>query len=228
MFKKIVIGCVVLIIVLVILAGLFMDTLVKNGIENIGSDIVGTQVKVGRVDAALLAGRLSLFDLSVANPKGFSGQYAVRVKQISVDLSLASLLSDVIRVKRIYIGSPELHYDVGLNGSNIDKLSGHANSSANQSNVPGKPATDKGASSRVVIDQLLIEHAEVTGSIAVLKTGMKLKRIVLTGIGKQPGGATIAQVVSQVLAAMIGSLSNAGVETFGNTIKGVFDQLTGH
>lgn len=223
MLKKIIITMVILIVAIVVIIGASIDTLIKHGIENMGSSIVGTQVKVGGVNVSLLSGQLTLSDLTVANPKGFSGEYALQVKQVSIDLSLSSLLSKIIQVKDIYISAPQIHYDVGLTGSNIDKLSGHAKASSNNASGPSSEKVSQKSGKHVVINRLVINDAYVTGSIAVLKTGIKLKQIVLTNLGAQPGGVTIAQVVSQVLVAVVSSLSHAGIETFSNTVKGVFD-----
>ena len=54
----------------------YYDFIIKQGIQRVGCNVLGTPVTVGDVSLGLLEGRLTLSDLKVENPKGYKQKYA--------------------------------------------------------------------------------------------------------------------------------------------------------
>ena len=77
---KVVIGVVVVLVLAVAGAGVFLlqnlDGIVKDLIEDIGTEVVGQKVSVADVKVNLAEGSASISGLSVANPPGFSAEPA--------------------------------------------------------------------------------------------------------------------------------------------------------
>lgn len=73
----------------------------QEEIESRGSRILGTRVDVGDITVNWNAGRLSLADLSVASPGGFSGQDMISVDSVEADLDFETRVIDRITLRGV-------------------------------------------------------------------------------------------------------------------------------
>ena len=62
------------------------DTLIKQQVEQQGMEYLGTKVSLGNAELSLSDGRLSLSELNVQNPQGFSQNNALSLQNITLDL----------------------------------------------------------------------------------------------------------------------------------------------
>ncbi|MFB1035389.1 MAG: hypothetical protein QMC38_08570, partial [Sinobacterium sp.] len=59
---------------------------IRAQIEQQGSKYLGTAVSVANVDLALTEGRMTISNLDIKNPQGFSNENAFSVSDITLDL----------------------------------------------------------------------------------------------------------------------------------------------
>jgi len=82
-----------------------LDGIVERTIENVGSELLGSEVSVASVDVDLRGGRATVRGVEVANPRGeglsFSGDPAIRVGEIAVSLDPASVAGGPIRLPEV-------------------------------------------------------------------------------------------------------------------------------
>lgn len=214
MFKKIAIGLGV--IVVVIAVGIYYaasnaDKMVKTAIESNGSRVTQVAVALDAVDLSLQEMKAGLRGLTVANPPGFKTARAVSLGEISVDIG--DISREMIVIDEIMVRAPEITYEIGSGGSNIATIQenvdnfmkvaqggGSAGESAGSSSSGGESAGPK-----VVISNLYIQDGKVNVSASLMQgktLTTPLPNIHLTDIGKDSGGATPAEVVDQVIAAI--------------------------
>ena len=74
------------IIVLVMIALLFLGTIVKHSLTTIGPKVLGAPVKVGSVTVNVFSGVVDIRDLFIGNPQGYKHECALTVKTIRVDI----------------------------------------------------------------------------------------------------------------------------------------------
>jgi hypothetical protein len=221
--RKIIIAASLLLAVIaggVIYLFLSIDSIVKTLIETVGSEVAGTKVSVGSVSIALSDGKASISGLRVANPAGFSSNPAISLGAIEVAIDKASVTKQPIIIKDIRIAAPSVAAEISPQGSNLLALSDHLHNRS-----AGKPAAeapaaekttdkqsdqpaDKKAASKVIIDRLTIAQGQVSLTAAAgpglsTNSSATLGEIVLTGIGRDSGGATAEQVARQVLDAVL-------------------------
>lgn len=225
-------GAVALVVVLVVGVGVFLysslDSLVKKAIETVGTEVAGVPVSVSEVQIKLGEGKASIKGLSVGNPKGFTAPHAFRLGEIAIALDTGSVTGNPIVIKDITVASPEVTYETGAQGSNIDAIQRNI---AAKSGGGGKsePAASSSSSSSDGGKKLVIDRLALTGGTLKLATPIpgaqasaKLGDIVLTGIGRSQGGASSAQVAEQVLGTLtkgaLKSVQNLGI---GNLVDGV-------
>ena len=122
MIKKILIS--VVFILLLVGGGVFfyLDSIVKSGIEVVGSSMLGTAVTVENVSISPLNGQGSISGLRVENPEGFDSQYAFELESVLVNINVNSLLTDAAEVESITIMQPVITYETKITTDNIRTL----------------------------------------------------------------------------------------------------------
>ncbi|RAU21496.1 hypothetical protein CU669_12395 [Paramagnetospirillum kuznetsovii] len=232
MKKLLIIGGVVLSVIVGAAVFLFssLDTIVKKIIEDVGTQVAGVKVSVGGVKISLTDGKASITGLSVANPPGFSSDPAFRLGEISVTLDTGSLSKNPIVVKDVLVASPAVSYEMASGGSNLDQIQKNVQAfTAKQGGAKAEPAkaSDKSEEKKVVIDRLAMTGGQVklaAGGIPGANTTAKLPDIVLTGIGKESGGASASQVAQKVMDSLVNGALKAAT-SFGNLLGGAADKV---
>jgi uncharacterized protein involved in outer membrane biogenesis len=235
-----IIGAIVVLLIGVALAvvATHLDSMIKAGVETVGPEITGTAIKLDGVDLSLLSGQGRLKGLVVGNPPGFQTDSAFKLADARVGVDLKSALSDKLIVQEILIDGPEITYEVGPSGTNINKI---------QQNVAafGKSAGTKEADGsksqkpdqtqkKVQINDFVLKNAKVTMSASMLQgkpLTIPLPDIHLRDIGKDSNGVTpqkaAAEVVTAVNKAVVqavagsGKFLEKGVEAAGEAAKGL-------
>ncbi|MCC7167600.1 MAG: hypothetical protein IT565_08515 [Rhodospirillales bacterium] len=226
-------GAVVGVIVLVVVGVLVflvsnLDGLVKKAIETVGSEATGVKVSVGAVKISLTEGKGSITGVSIGNPQGFKTANAFSLGEISLALDTGTVTKDPVVIKEIKVGAPQVTYEMATGGSNIDAIQKNVQAFAAKAGGGGggatKPAEKDGkAGPKLVIDRLAVSGGAVTLATPIpgaQATG-KLGDITLTGIGRDKGGATPAQVAQQFLDALSKSaVQAAGQMGIGKALEG--------
>ncbi len=233
MLKKIAIGFAVL---LVLIAGgvyyLFsnLDGFIKSAIETYGSQATQSSVSVGSVDISLTSGQGTISGITVGNPSGFSSNKALSVGAITVAIDTSSVPGNgPIVIKLVNISQPDVNYEVGQNGSNLQAIQrnvqAYAGGSGNSSSAAAaSPSASSGSPQRKqIISDLTIDSGLVTASSPML-AGRELKvplpSIHLTNLGASSGGATAAQIGEQILSAITAKAAQAGSAAITNGVGG--------
>jgi len=182
-----------------------LDSIVKAAIEKIGSSATQAEVRVKAVNIELTSGKGALRGLTVGNPSGFKTERALSLGEISLQVDVGSVTKDTIVIKEIVVTAPEVTYEIGGQGSNIDALRRNVDAYAGAAKGKAQKAEGGGEGKKLIVENLYIRNGKVNVSASALggKTlGAPLPDIHLTNIGKQSGGATAGEVVRQVLGAI--------------------------
>ena len=146
----------------------------------------------------------------------FGTDYAVKLGEISVSVDIATLTGDTIVVKEVVITGPEVIYEMGSNGSNLDTIKSNVESfvqSAAGGGSGGSGSASGGESEKkIVIEDLYIRDGNVSVSASFLggkALGAPLPDIHLKDVGKDEGGASPAEIAQQITDAITGSAGTA-------------------
>ena len=170
--------------------------LVKLAVNGFGPKLTQAEVHVGSVKIATREGTGTLSGLFLGNPKGFKTDYALKAGTVDIDLDTRSIAKKVVVIHKILIEAPSIIYEKDKSGSNFDAI---------QRNVgqylgAGKGKKEGGnAGKKLIIDSFVIRDAKVSYNGMV---DLKLPDVELHDIGRKSGGATSAQVVKEVIAAL--------------------------
>jgi hypothetical protein len=197
-------------------------SLIKSAIETYGSEATKTAVRVSSVSLSLSAekGAVTVKDLSVANPEGYSANDALKLGSVSVSIDPKSVAgTGPIVIREISIDHPAVSYEHNLTSGNLDVLRKNVASYSGQAASGGGSGTSAGPaqqSRKIIIDDLYVRDGTVTVSDPVLKEARlnaALPLIHLSNIGKAKGGATQAEVVQLVLGVIMNSAIQVGAGT---------------
>src|SRR2546430_3191430 len=190
---------------------LWLGTLIKTGVEQVGPTVTRTSVTLKNVDIGLLAGRAQLEGLAVGNPQGFQAPTALKVETARVRIKWGTVLSDRVVIEEITIDGPEVTYEGMLAKSNfgtiLDNVQSFSSSgpSPKRGGVPAQPA--RSAEKKILIKELNLTNGRVavwmgTGVLGDQSLSVALPDIHLEDIGQDSGGGAVAEAVSGVLGAL--------------------------
>ncbi len=244
--KKIILIAAILFVILVIagvvVAGLFLDKIVKTGIETVAPAITQTTVKVDSVSISALSGSAGVKGMVIGNPEGFKSANAISIGKASVSVVPSSVLSDKIIIHSVEVREPEITFEGSpLGQNNLKKIMDNVNAMAGAAppvNTNAPVAKSSGASKKLQVDDFLIAGAKVHVVIGGKELTLPLPDIHLTGLGAGPEGITPAALIKEVLGqvttatikAVVGSaadlgkgVENLGKEAVGGATKTVGD-----
>ena len=213
------------------LAGWFLtpslESIVQKLVHKYGSQITGTDVKLGGFRLSLFDGEVELKDLSIANPKNYTQPYIMQVGDVAVKVDLSSLLKDTIVVEKVQIQKPEVSYELlSVTQNNVsallDNIKKNTASTAKKAEPAVKKAEAPAAKSggkKVLIKKLSVTDGNVNLAASVAGHGaaaaIALPNIEMRDIGKEKSGngSNPIQVATAVLNKIFTSAYDAVVKS---------------
>jgi hypothetical protein len=230
-FWSIVVGLLVLVAVVAIVVGFFLNPIVKRSVETVGPKITQTSITLDAVDLSLLTGSAKVKGLVVGNPEGCKTPQAISVGTISVGVDPFSVLSDKIVVRSVVVESPEITFEGGLGGNNLSKILDNVNGTAQKGGpVSTNAAGQAKPAKKIEVDDLLITGAKVhvlLTSLGGKETILDLPEIHLTNLGKGTGGLTATDLTRRVLDEIVSATVKAITSSSTNLGKGAGKLIQG-
>jgi hypothetical protein len=203
-----------------------LDSIVKDAVEEYGPQFTGVSVTLAKVELSPENGEGKLSGLVVGNPKGYQTDSAFKLGSVSMNIDISRLTSDTIIIKSIVIDKPDITYEFGDGGSNVDVIGKNVEKAAGGSGAK-KEEKEEGAEKKMIIESLIVSNGKVSVSHPLLKgkkLGSGLPTIRLKDIGKdKKGGATPAEVVDKVMDAIE---KQVGASVGGLNVDGMVKDLT--
>lgn len=194
---------------------------IATQIEKQGSKYLGTAVSVLSVNLALSEGRMTITDLNVKNPQGFSSENAFSLGSVTLDLG--DVLSEPYTVETVSIDAPEILYEVDASGQgNLIVLKNNLDANLPKSDSTPEPPKEGGANPLVIIENVTVSNVRLKLNFEQFKTGdieIETKAYEVTlptfnagSIGK-PNGMPADQVGGAIVNAMLDNvIAQAKVE----------------
>ena len=213
MLRKLFLGFVAVLLVLIVIAvivmSFFLGAIVKTGMEKVGPKITQVPIKVDAVNLSLLTGSAGIKGLVVGNPEGYKTPQAISVGSATVGVNPFSIFSDKIVVRSVRVEAPEITFEGNpFSGNNLSAIMKNVNAATKgggpgPANAAAKPAGQAGK--KIEVDDFLITGAEVHVSLPGMggkETTLPLPDIHLTNLGKDKDGITAAELTRRVLDAI--------------------------
>lgn len=208
---------------------LFLGPAIKTGIELVGPQVTGVPISVEKVRINPWAGSVHVKALVVGNPEGFKTASLMELGAFQLKMSLPSLWSDTVIVRQILIDAPQITYEKSLTSSNLAEfeknLTGGTSSAASEE-ATSDSSEPAGSGKKVIVEDFQFNGARVHVSVTALggkKLTLPLPSIHLQDLGKDSGGASIGEVVSELFGSVRSAVVNvvaSGTDLAGGALKG--------
>ncbi|MFW6093350.1 MAG: hypothetical protein ACODAC_05195 [Pseudomonadota bacterium] len=218
-----IVGLAVVLIAIGVFVAMNSGSLIERAMETYGSRYLGAPVEVDDVDVSFSEGSARVAGLVVNNPEGFSGPPALELGSIDVVLDTSSTSSELVVLDAVAVDGARVAAQARGSRLNLKQLMDNLDSQT----AANEQAEETGVESevRLIIDRFSFTNASASAESDVLgDANMDIPDIQLTDIGREAGGATVGEVLEQVLEPIFDAVSremlNRGVD-----LQGARDQV---
>lgn len=215
--------------------------------EKIDPNAPMTLVAFDDLNLKPMEGTLSITNMFVSNPPGFSRKKLIHMNEFKINLDPDTLQADTLLIREISIKKPRIRYERQIMSDNIKALQKEIEQAVtrkeildeNSKNTLAKaeepdPSTDDEVDAeeqKVVIEHLIISGGLVQAKLSALPSiPVPLPTIELNDIGKKEGGASAkeatTEMVDTVYETIIGSVGSA-TGFAGDALKGAGSMTMG-
>lgn len=173
------------------LSGDAINALIKQQIEQVGSKVTQQAVTVEKVDMKLLKGAGTIRGVVLANPSKYTAPSVFSLKEVTLDINLKSLSTELIVIDQIIIDKPEAIVEFTENGgANIKDILDDIQKNMPDATEPEKESTSAKTDPIIRVKKFVLSGVALT--VDLTKLGNKahqatLADINLTNIGGQAG-----------------------------------------
>ena len=221
LWVKILLALVALVILAAILGFVFLDGIVKRGVEKVGPAITKVEVKLDGVHISPFSGSGELKGLVVGNPPEFKTPQAIKVGEVGVRVVPSSVMGEKVIVRSVKVVGPEITFEGSLSGNNLNKILENVQGTEAKAQPQTKEET-KAKTRKLQVDDFLISGGKVHVSSTLLggkSATVPLPEIHFTNLGQGPEGITPAELVSKVLKEVTQESIKAAAAAIGNAGK---------
>ena len=210
---------VVLLVATVVAVAFFLGSIVKQGVQTVGSSTTKVEVKLDSASVSLLSGSATLKGLVVGNPPGYKTESAMQLGEVSVKLKPMSVLHDKVVVESVRVILPEITFEGGLTENNLKVIEKNVDAgSSGGGSAPaasGSAKPQSGAGKKIEVDDLLVSGAKLhvkSGLLAGKMVTVPLPDIHLTDLGKGTDGITAGDLTKRLMSALMGEVVPAATK----------------
>ena len=225
MIKKVIISFVLVVLLIAGVGVFYFDSIVKNGIEVVGSRLLGTSVTVNSESLSPLNSSGTIRGLSIENPQGFNSDYAIQLDELSVNLNASSVFSDVVEIESVRVVQPQITYETRITNDNIRALIANLSSDSTGEAENGASVAQSEAGKRIIIRRLTLVDPQLNLVAAIVTAPIPLPDIELNDIGAEDDSTTVADALQLVMSTLSSTILSASLPNLEDLREGVQDRL---
>lgn len=208
-------------VVVLAVALICRDVIVKQAVTRVGSMVTGTKVELDAFSSSLFGGSAEITGFRVGNPEGYQNPEAFRVEKVVVRLNPGSIFSSKIEIFEVSVSGMRVDFEMRLDGSsnltdiqkNVEQFAGTGDAEPAEEQTPAEAEEAESASEKQLVIRLFqVSDSRVSLSSNVLKTtaDIPLPPIEMTDVGE---GKTMGETFQELYAQLIVSISKAVAAT---------------
>lgn len=206
-------GIIVLLVLVVVIAFISIDKIAKAGVEKGTTYALAVPTSLGSADVGVLSGTFDMSGLEIANPEGYDSPYFLRLESGGVEVSLDSLMSDVVTLPKLALTDLNVHIDGVTGKSNVKAILD--NLKRFESGEPKPDADEKAPAKKFVVNEIDIQNVVVHVHLLPLGGEISTQKIIvpeikLTDVGSAGEPVTLAQLSNIITQAVLKSAQEFG------------------
>ena len=202
-----------------------VDKIVKNLIIDQGTQALGQQVSVGKIDTSILGSSIKISNVEIKNLDGFKNKNIIQIKNINASFAFTSLFKDTIVINDINIDGATLYYEVLINNKEVKDnvslfkpaLKNSASSSSKEMEIP-KELEPKNQSKKknkdFLINQLTINNTKINAFSEFLDINkdINLNKMSFNNVGTAEKSTKFKEVLQMVFANVLLNINNEVIQ----------------
>jgi len=202
-----------------------VDKIVKNLIIDQGTQALGQQVSVGKIDTSILGSSIKISNVEIKNLDGFKNKNIIQIKNINVNFAFTSLFKDTIVINDINIDGATLYYEVSINNKEVkDNVSlfkpalKNSASSSSKEIEASKELEPKNQSKKknkdFLINQLTINNTKINAFSEFLDINkdINLNKMSFNNVGTAEKSTKFKEVLQMVFANVLLNINNEVIQ----------------
>ena len=202
-----------------------VDKIVKNLIIDQGTQALGQQVSVGKIDTSILGSSIKISNVEIKNLDGFKNKNIIQIKNINVNFAFTSLFKDTIVINDINIDGATLYYEVLINNKEVkDNVSlfkpalKNSASSSSKEIEASKELEPKNQSKKknkdFLINQLTINNTKINAFSEFLDINkdINLNKMSFNNVGTAEKSTKFKEVLQMVFANVLLNINNEVIQ----------------
>ena len=232
---KVVVVIIALVVVALLALPLWFGPVAKTAANSAVPGIVKADFHLGHLHLNPYTARFELGDMQLSNPVGYSEKYAVTLGEITFDAETLSLMTDVIHIEEITVRDVfasvvrggennvdnyvQIQYNVAggkekyeaaqaakEEKAKLDELQA-AETAQEKRDDEAQAAAEEKPAKKIIIDKLHISGLKVQYGLLPISVPVTIE---LKDIGKDSGGATLAEAGQQIWEGILKAAGIAG------------------
>lgn len=205
----IVLGIILILVLLLVVAFVYVDKLAKTGVEDGATYALAVPTTLDSADVGIFDGTFKMQGLEIANPEGYDSPFFLRLESGGVEVSLQSLLEDVVQLPSLTLTNLDVHIDGVTGTSNVKKIL--ENLKEFEAKLPAPEREPK----KFVVDQIDIETVTIHVHLLPLPGQISTQKVIvpeikLTDIGSAGDPVTLAELSNIITQAVLKSAEQFG------------------
>jgi len=202
-----------------------VDKIVKNLIIDQGTQALGQQVSVGKIDTSILGSSIKISNVEIKNLDGFKNKNIIQIKNINANFAFTSLFKDTIVINDINIDGATLYYEVLINNKEVkDNVSlfkpalKNSASSSSKETEASKELESKNQSKKknkdFLINQLTINNTKINAFSEFLDINkdINLNKMSFNNVGTAEKSTKFKEVLQMVFANVLLNINNEVIQ----------------
>lgn len=217
---RIILGILVVLVILVVAALFFIDTLAKNALEKGAPLILGTNASVERIHIEPLKGRVEITNLIVENPSdSYSSEYAIKLGDIIADVDISTVTKHKIRIEEMFLKDVDIVYETNVINSNLQEILDNVkklDTAEKKEKQEEEKSGEEDKEKTLQVDVIELSSVGVTVQAKGAATGLPIKVTIdpMTNLGMDEEGITPVGLTLRILGAIV----TTAIKTAGGSV----------
>jgi hypothetical protein len=206
--KIVAIVALVVVLAAAVAIGLGLNHITRKAVEAAGSYALGVPTTLEKADISLWGGHVGFVGLRVADPQGFESPHFVQLRQVTVEVSVGSLLGDTVVVPKLELDGLVIALEKRHGQANYQVIMANLGKLESAGPQPAKPGK------KFIIRKVVLTH--VTAHVDLVPVlgkatsmDLPLERIELTDVGSESNrGVVAADLIGTLTKALLLAVAN--------------------
>ena len=232
--KKLLIGLVVVIILVLILGAVGLAILDAKGADALGiaaTSALGVETNVGDLSIDPLRGEVRVQELTVANPPGYSDEPALDLKDLDIDVTMGSLLSDTVELEHVVLDGLHVRIEQSADGSNFSTILDNVKRTESDDEQPD-PEKDPGGGKKFRVGKLAMRNISADVQFIALGGKMSMVTVEIDDIeldevtSENAQGVLLSELSARIMPIITAAVMNKMLDVPGMSAE-LMDGLSG-